>query len=442
MFFQEGLAAFDIFADKAQKILEQGKRIRDHVADRHPLIIVDEAQDTAEEQWACVKALAGRSQLVCLADLDQQIYDFRPGVSAQRLVQIVNDLKPDRVDLKSQNHRSPGSEIIEFGNDVLLSTPRAGPYKGVTRVAFRPNATARDAAIRQSVGRLNKIIKDQIASAPKNIAILSSWGKGVAIISRALTGNGGTISPISHHVYVDEASILLASRLVAFLLEPKSGELSDLAEALNLTAALFRSKGSATHLKTAKSLLVAADKCRNGKVPGQPAVAKELRSILANLRQHAFSGDPSKDWPDVRRCLQQSSAKPLKAIASDAEQLMVFNRGRRISEGLAEQWQTNGSYFRARAILDSALMEEQLLSGSADLRGINVMTIHKAKGKEFDGVVIFDESRNSPLLQRGDAAPHPRSRKLLRVAITRAKHHVLILTDLFKPTPILKGHKL
>jgi hypothetical protein len=46
------------------------------------LIIVDEAQDTSSEQWACIKLLAENSQVICLADLDQVIYDHLPGVRA------------------------------------------------------------------------------------------------------------------------------------------------------------------------------------------------------------------------------------------------------------------------------------------------------------------------------------------------------------------------
>ena len=56
------------------------------------------------------------------------------------------------------------------------------------------------------------------------------------------------------------------------------------------------------------------------------------------------------------------------------------------------------------------------------------MTMHKSKGKEFDGAVLvegsfagifFDANREEP--------PFERSRRLLRVAITRARTHVTIV---------------
>jgi len=70
------------------------------------------------------------------------------------------------------------------------------------------------------------------------------------------------------------------------------------------------------------------------------------------------------------------------------------------------------------------------------------MTIHKSKGKEFDAAILFDDPNSSPLLFTQEAPPHPRCRKLMRVGITRARHHVLMLCDMFTPTALLQGHRL
>src|SRR5437016_514076 len=96
--FQEmGSVAFDLFAPKVHQLFQKSERLRGLFAYRHPLIIVDEAQDTAEDQWHSVRLLASKTQLICLADLEQQIYDFRPGVSSERLTQIMQALKPLRI---------------------------------------------------------------------------------------------------------------------------------------------------------------------------------------------------------------------------------------------------------------------------------------------------------------------------------------------------------
>lgn len=445
LFREEGIVAFDLFAQKALELLTRSERLRALFAARHPMIVVDEAQDTADEQWQSVRHLSAGTQLMCLADLDQQIYDFRPGVSSERVTHIMEALKPLRVDLLGQNHRSPNSEIVAFANDILLSTPRGAAYKGVSRVLFRANADQRDAKIRSSIGIALQNAKR--AAAPheiENIALLATWNRGVNVISRALTGSG-TNKIIPHRVMIDEASVLLSSRMIAFLMEPRRSEadaLADLADALELAASVFKARGGDGNLKQAQRLAISANDCRKGKQPRANGVAAKLLGTLGVLRTHGFTGEPKRDWIEARRFLRESGANPLQEIAQDAEQLIVFQRGHRIAAGFTELWQTQGHYMGARIALDMALAEDQLLSGGNDLRGIHVMTVHKAKGKEFDAVIIFDDPNSSPLLFNKEDAPHPKCRKLLRVGITRARHHVLMLTDMYTPSALLKGHKL
>ena len=71
------------------------------------------------------------------------------------------------------------------------------------------------------------------------------------------------------------------------------------------------------------------------------------------------------------------------------------------------------------------------------------MTVHKSKGKEFDGVIILHLGKNmSPLSPDYESAPNMKSRRLLRVEVTRAKQHILMLTDVYNPSPLLRGHNL
>jgi DNA helicase-2/ATP-dependent DNA helicase PcrA len=445
LFREEGLVAFDLFSAKAYALLAASARLRSLFSCRHPMIVVDEAQDTADDQWQCVRLLSENTQLVCLADLDQQIYDFRPGVSSERVTHIMEALQPLRVDLQGQNHRSPNSEIVAFANDMLLGTPRGSAYQGVSRLNFRANADRRDAAIRSAVGIA--IQKAKAGAAPndiENLALLATWGRGVNIISRALTGDG-TNKSIPHRVMIDDASVLLSSRMVSFLLEPRpaeSAELIDLADALDLAAAVFRARGGNGNLSQAQRLAVNATQSRAGRAPRANGVAAKLLGALRTLRLHNFSGEPKRDWIEARRILREAGANLLESIAKDAEQLVAFQRGQRIASSLTDLWQSQGNYRNARIALDAALAEDQLLSGGNDLHGILVMTVHKSKGKEFDAVIIFDDPNSSPLTFCPEVAPHPRCRRLLRVGITRARHHVLILTDMYRPSELLTGHHL
>ena len=204
---------------------------------------MDEAQDTGTEQWACMEALANLTQLVCLADLEQQIYDFRPDVSPERLKQIMAALGPLELDLGVQNNRSPGAEIVKFGNDILARTPRGLAYTGVSQRIFRPDAALLDSAIRGAVGMLWKRINETTGAPPQSIGYLTNWGKGVTIIARALQGGDGT-KEIPHRVVMDEAEVLLATRVVALCLEPVTDLWASLASGLNLIGECYRARGT------------------------------------------------------------------------------------------------------------------------------------------------------------------------------------------------------
>jgi DNA helicase-2/ATP-dependent DNA helicase PcrA len=55
------------------------------------------------------------------------------------------------------------------------------------------------------------------------------------------------------------------------------------------------------------------------------------------------------------------------------------------------------------------------------------MTLHKSKGKEFDGVVIVEGYRNGPLFRAEEEPHYASSRRLLRVGITRARKLVVLV---------------
>jgi DNA helicase-2/ATP-dependent DNA helicase PcrA len=437
LFREEGRVCFDLFAPLTAEIFSRSRRIRDRTASRYPLILVDEAQDTGNEQWACAKALAEKSQLICLADLDQLIFDHLPGVGPERVDQIRAALHPLEIDLGEENNRSPGTEIATFARDILHGRVRGAGYQNVSRLRFSPKADLRDKAIRRSVGIIAKTIRDATGKPPESIALIASYGSGVAIISAALRKEPA----ITHQVLFDEAFVMLASRIGAFLLEPKRSakKPEDIATFLDLMAETHRAKGSKTALEFSKKLRIWAAKTR---AQGPPKV--KLVTAISVLLQSATvveqTGDPKRDWTRVKRELRSSGNDHLSDIASALDYLVAFNRGHRIAASLTELWLASGSYAGARGALDHALAQEQLLSGADHLEGIHVMNMHKCKGKEFDGVVLYRAQHGSPFVWPSDPAPHRKSRKVLHVAITRAKKHVLVLDEINSSCPIIDPH--
>lgn len=439
LFSSLGKVSFDLFAPLTRELFEKSKTITEIYARKFPLIIIDEAQDTGTDQWGCINQLADQCRIVALADLDQQIYDYRKDVTADRVDQIISRLRPLEVSLSGRNHRSSQTEILDFARDVMNDTPRPGPYKGVSRHTYSPQAEKRDMKIRQCVGMLYAKLQKTLGHTPENVAILATWGKGVRMISNALRGSQGH-AEIRHRVQFDETATYLSSRIIAFLLEPKSAAaLADAATAINLMAELARAKGNRAEWTKLDSW---ADDLKAGNLPKRGKIIPELLRLMSAISSEGLSGNPETDWTRVRHLLSTADSGAISEIARNAEYLMAFNRGRRISGGLTQVWQQSGTYLNARGILDAAIAETQIVSEAKTDEGISVMTIHKAKSKEFDGVILFQNPHSSPFTLTNDSNTFGKSRKLLFVGITRAKYHTLILTDVTVTCPITSGFNL
>lgn len=57
-----------------------------------------------------------------------------------------------------------------------------------------------------------------------------------------------------------------------------------------------------------------------------------------------------------------------------------------------------------------------------------LMTLHKSKGEEFDGVIIVEGQYSGSFFNdRREKPPFTATRRILRVGITRARHRVIIV---------------
>jgi DNA helicase-2/ATP-dependent DNA helicase PcrA len=448
LFREDGRIAFDLFLPNAVALLSRSRHLLRMVAQRHPIIVVDEAQDTGQHAWRCIELLAAHTQIVCLADLEQQIFDYLPGVGPERIAAIRQALHPLEIDFGTQNHRSSDTEIVTFGNDILAGTSRGAGYKGVSILPYALKGVAWNSTLRRALAFLFKIIRAKTSGPAQSVAILTPGNKSAIRLSTALNAlgpDGG--KPVRHKLMFDEAEALLCARFAAYLLEPKvPAHLSaDLEQSLEMMATSKRATGKGK--AKVKTLMDWAAKLRAGKTP-KNGLVKGLQAVLEGLHAKPFSGDPRRDWSSLKKMLRDTGQDDLGQVARHLDYLVAFKRGARIGTNLASEWLRDGQYTNARQALDTALVQDQILDGAEDFDGIQVMTFHKAKGKQFDGVIIVREGRHSDdgmisnFVWWGDEEPYHRSRRILRVGITRAKVHTMILNPPWPSCPMLGQHKL
>jgi DNA helicase II / ATP-dependent DNA helicase PcrA len=240
--------------------------------------------------------------------------------------------------------------------------------------------------------------------------------------------NGQSLPPVDHDVLWDAELSATAATVVATILEwPTEPARVSVARTLRTIAAYYKLKNAedprAVAAENARKYDAAALTVAHGDNPRINAAKALLAAHVAGLPQ---VGDPVEDWREARRLL--NTIPPLEELFREARLVRLFRATDALAAGLAKRWLDTASYVGASGIVKRVLDQERLLAADRDARGCVLMNMHKAKGKEFDGVVLVEGAFKSSFFDdRYEQPPYERSRRLLRVGITRARALVTIV---------------
>jgi DNA helicase-2/ATP-dependent DNA helicase PcrA len=451
-----GLAAkvcFDLFGDRVARLLEGSRKVRALISTIYPYIILDEFQDTNADQWRAVRALGQHSTLLALADPEQRIFDFI-GADPERLDHFRGAFDPVVHDLAGDNHRSKGTDIAAFGNDILTGKFREGPYPGIVQGRFASNANQAFAAlVAQVLQARTRLING--GKRGWSLAILVPTKRLTRFVSDRLREPFNNLPPIVHAAAVDMDGPILAAEVISFLLQPNSGPKA-FDELVGLLRGYFHGKGggapSKVSLELASRLNAALVKWNDciavGKAPPGNSMLHATFAAFQAASAVALTGDPDKDWRAIRAALEASECPRLKEIANDVRNVRLLERGTQLRDGLARDWRETGAYSNALAIIRQAFVQEHFASANRPESGVVVMNMHKAQGKQFDEVIIFE---GSPVRVKGKIVANPdrivrentkasataSARQNFRVSVTRAKSRTTILSPADDPCVLL-----
>ena len=450
--FEEGKVCFDLFADLVAQILTGSNKLRKLVSSAFPIIILDEFQDTNAGQWLVVQQLGINSTLIALADEEQRIYDFI-GADPERLNHFKDRFKPAEFDLGNENHRSSGTDIARFGND-LLQGKFSGKYQGMALHQFRANQNQAMAALKGQVLQARKRLIDN-KTKDWSLAVLVPTKQLMREVSNAFRVEQLAMPAINHHAAIDMAGAILAAEIIAFLLQPR--RVGDLEAFVGLLCNFYRGRGGDDPSNRDISESLAIDKASKraielAKKGKEPPANSIIRPIHAGYEQCAVfkpSGDPDKDWLAIRNLLAACGCKRLAEVAEEARNVRLLDRGTQLREALSLDWRNSGSYKNALDIVRQAFVQEHFATSARRESGIVVMNMHKAKGKQFDEVIIFEGwpryAKNQLVLNphrivlgnvAGDHLTHAKYN--FRVSVTRAKVRTTIMTPEVDPCILLR----
>ncbi|MBW5439738.1 AAA family ATPase [Bradyrhizobium canariense] len=449
---QEGRICFDVFAHFVGALVKGSKKIRSMIATAFPIIILDEFQDTTADQWSVLKAIGKHNTLIALADPEQRIFEFA-GAEEKRLQQFRDTFHPNEFDLKSDNHRSKGTDIAKFGNDLLRGHFSQDRYVGIQFSGFEPNANQALATLR---GHTLQARQRRLKAGKKNwtVAILVPTKRMTRQVSESLREPTAKMPSISHTAAVDMDGPILAAETIACLLQQEAD--TGLKDCIELLCAFYRGRDGDDpgkgNLAEADAIEKAYQKRKKGKAWPANSVVQAIRRTVDEVQSQLLSGDPDKDWIKLRTLLDECDCPRLREIAEEARSIRILERGQVLRQSLSQDWRAHGKYQNALAIVRQAFVQEHFATAGRPERGVIIMNMHKAKGKQFDEVIIFE---GWPRLAGRKIVSNPdrivrnnitstnigQDRQNLRVSVTRARFQTTILTPKGDPCVLLMNGK-
>ena len=111
---------FDDLILKTIELLEKDQETREFYARKFKYIFVDEYQDTNQAQYRLIRLFTKKYKNICVVgDSDQSIYSWR-GADISNILNFEEDYKDARVILLEQNYRST-NKILDAANDLIAN---------------------------------------------------------------------------------------------------------------------------------------------------------------------------------------------------------------------------------------------------------------------------------------------------------------------------------
>jgi len=434
---KERVLDFEDLLTLSVRMLEQRPALLEAYRERYPHVLVDEYQDLNLAQERLVELIAGGGAPFVVGDDDQSIYRFR-GASRASLERFLRAFPAAGTVALGRNHRSSrrivaaASALVGNNPDRLPKDLRSSKTGEKVEVWACPDGASEAAAIAREAARL-------IAAglAPNAIAVLCRTNAIARPIADALAAHGLPHVVIGGHGFNDRPEIKDVIALLRVLRDPN--DVVALARAVTRSPLSLGQDGALTVLRD-----------RNETPPLEAlrswAPASTFARLLMSLNAQAAVLDVRDLFFELMERTRYLDVLSSGLEASEAAR-SVANVSR-FAELIAEfcETSTDRSLEAYMRHLDLVLLSQED-ERPAEVEGlgdaIQVMTIHQAKGLEFEAVFVpglvegrLPQSGRSPRFElpavvleplvRGREDVVAEERRLLYVAMTRAMRYLYL----------------
>ncbi|SFP58302.1 ATP-dependent DNA helicase UvrD [Nitrosomonas cryotolerans] len=443
---KEGVVDFPELLLRSYELLNRNETLRIHYHDRFKHILVDEFQDTNRLQYKWLKLLAGMDSETCAAvfvvgDDDQSIYAFR-GANTGNMVEFEHDFKISKIIKLEQNYRSQAT-ILDAANALIQNNSgRLGKNlwtaegKGAPlRVHNAPNDFDEAAFI---IDEIKALQAEGVALS--QIALLYRSNAQSRVLEHSLFSAALPYRVYGGMRFFERQEIKHALAYLRLIANPDDD--NALLRIINFPARGIGARGLEQLQTIAReqggSLWAAALHKYGGEamLSGESEKPKkgvaEFVRLITSMRQDCAA----LPLPQIiKQMLTQSGLMGHYHIEREgADRLENLNELINAALSFIHEAEDDSlSAFLAHASLEAG--EHQ--TGSIQ-DGLQLMTVHAAKGLEFHSVFLsgLEEGLFPHENSRNEVNGLEEERRLMYVAITRARHRLYLS---FAQTRMLHG---
>ena len=393
----------------------------------YPYWLLDEFQDTNDAQYRLICAMAGKDfkNVFAVADDDQIIYQWN-GASFRQIQRFRKDFEPQLIQLPT-NYRCPPAIVAAANRLVAYNVQRTEAKKplvaGKTDLKLPEHEHIQLRTFESDEIEAQEIAKE-IAARGK-----SQWGN-TAVIARTRA----LLERMQRTLHAVQVPAVVAQRRDDFL----SAEVRWLVACLVQTVRPLDRRNMAVLIDAFNrfaEIHVAVDQVLSDAEASGAAYLKVWAEIA---KRYIGDASPRLKLIDAAIRLEPASAK--KNADEILAQLGNWAGGGDQDPDLAEDltsWREIcndiGKHFGRNITLDEFLQQLQLRSKepSPKANTVTLMTVHGAKGREFDFVYLIGLAEeilpSFQSRQKGDGSPEmEEERRNCFVAITRAKESLIL----------------
>jgi DNA helicase-2/ATP-dependent DNA helicase PcrA len=421
---------FDDLLLETRRVLEAAPTVLARWQDRISHVLVDEFQDTNRIQYELVRRLTARHHNLCVTgDQDQAIYSWR-GARAANFDDFLRDHPAARVVKLERNYRSTGN-ILAVASRLIAHNERRIPKRLWTPApAGEPVQVLSFFTDAEEADSIAARVTEYAASGrPRaSMAVLFRTNALSFPIERAFLQAGIPYVMVGGLEFFARQEVKDLLAWLRFLVNP--ADVVSFRRVVNLPPRGIGAQTQAAMLQEAR---------RSGRHPGDLARDPAAVPGLSSRARRAVEG-----FAAVLGELARARELPPSAAAERVLEVTGYGawwEGKSARGGSLDPWQNLGQLVRvardfeekkggslADFLAEIALLTDVDRTAGAD-GAVSLMTMHAAKGLEFDVVFIAGVDRtllpHAMADREGDGEEE--ERRLLHVGITRARE-LCILT--------------